>query len=353
MSRWLRYLIPVTIVTGFLCSFFYEVLHYTVILDDCFFDAITHKLGLWKSMVYCFNVANGRWFSHLVTCVFFAFAGHNFTLYAVLLSLLVLLFVCAIAIFIRNYFREFKDKDIRWLNALGYGFFITAFLYFVLYAGRREAWCWLSAATNHLLSTGLSILLIGLLFKKDPPFLYMVLCGFVSLAVGGLNEVNALSTMALLFIGLFSFADTRKKRIAMVLSLVSISVSLVVNFTSAGYRIRMEGLPSFALGQALKNSLHSLLMPFLELEPMAMLFIAGILVYALFSFFIQRSSFKDHLLPENTAFFLFWGVLAFSVFLHCYVLSDVIPARAALWAAAATLLYVFRDLPLKLTATAQ
>jgi len=332
----LKYLLPATLIAGFLFSFCTEALQVTVSSDDCFFDAISHQLGIAQSIFYCYGAANGRWFSHLVSVVTLYFAGHHYMNYVLCVFFFTLLFVLCLARLFYTYAKGPLQKDISPLQALYKGLLFTALLYFIVYSGRRETWFWLSSAANHLLSVSLSALLFSLLLQPGRSLTKDALSFLLAALVGGLNEVNALSDIILalaLFFFLKRYRPHKKYPLSnFLLVIVGIALSLVVNFISRGYRIRMEVLPDFSFMQSLKNTLHSFLLIFLDGNPVTLGLLLALAAGGLVILFRSK---KTSLFKFGTKEALVSAglliVVGFSFFVHCYTLSDIIPARGALW----------------------
>jgi len=302
--------------------------------DDCFFDGITHKFGVWKSFTICHTLVNGRWFGNFTACIFFYLAGHNFKIYALILTIEMLLFVLAAAFLYKNYLQTFRQQKISRFAALAYGFVFTAILYFLMYTGRREVWGWLDSATVHLQSVILCMFLFGLLIRAEQTYVTRYLVVALAFCLGGLNEMNAICSFLLISILLFlpGLEPYRLNRINLVFAGIAITLSLLINYTSAGYRARMGNLPGFTLPQSLKNTLHTFLMPLLELEWVPLLVTILLLGGLIAQLFVYRGRSLPWLTrKEGLALVISLGLICTSFFLHCYTLSDVVPARGALW----------------------
>ena len=73
-----QYVLPAALVAGFLCFFFNDALHYIPNKDDDFNDEYVSKLGIIEAAKLFFSNINGRWFSHIITAIVFAFLKHNY-----------------------------------------------------------------------------------------------------------------------------------------------------------------------------------------------------------------------------------------------------------------------------------
>lgn len=347
----MRYILPATLVAGFLCSFINEALHVRFIPDDCFFDAITHSMGLKGSIGYCYDVANGRWFSHVISSLVLLGAGHNTTVYTFYVFMFLVLFLGCVSVLFKNFYRIFVRKDLSWIKAFLAGLIFVSILYFLLYPGRRDIWFWLSSAANHLLSVSLGLLLFGLLISDRGAFAKSMLVFLVAVCVGGLNEVNAICNL-LLIIGLIFFLpkycpQAITKRGNYLLALLGIILSLGINFMSGGYRTRMEVLPDFALIQALKNTAHSFLQPILQKDMIPVMIIALLGLSYLLQRQLQKNKMSSEAIRREIIVFLtLIFMVGLSFFLHCYTLSDVVPARGALWGYTLFLFVIFTRIKL-------
>jgi len=342
----LKYILPAALVAGFLWSFFYEALHLRFIIDDSFFDAIIHKFGFFGSVKYCYEVANGRWFSHFISCLIFYFSGHTFSSYFFTLVLFLLLFLFAAAFLFKYFMQSFHKKSVSWISAFGSALVFTALLYFLQYEGRREIWIWISSAANHLLSVTLCLFLFGFLLKESANFLVTVFALLVAVCIGGLNEINAICSVltmgGLFLLQQYYYPTVKINKLRLILAIVGICVSLVLNFLSAGYKIRLEGLPDFTFIQSLKNTLHSFLIPVLDTNLITLSVVALILLGVFIKIRIQQQSGVFTWQKKNTIILMAaLTITSLSFFLHCFTLSDIVPPRGALWGYALTLFVLF------------
>lgn len=333
MYKYSKKILPALLIAGFFFSFFYEVQHYKVNIDDCYNDYAVSHWGVAKAAQKSFSDINGRWFSHIITSFTFLFLKHDFFLYAVYLTVFMLLFVFAVNSFYRGCF---QSKKMPQTESLFFSFTFTAALYFLLYDGRHEIWIWVSSVNNHLLSVILSFFLFSVLLKKQY-VATVILIILLSAFIGGLNEVNALCTVlviSLLFLQQNKFFIRINKR-TLLLSFMLISASLLVNIFSGGYESRMNGLPAFNLFQSVKNTAHTALMPFLQ-QNLILLRLIALLVF-LFSLderFYRKRIGKEYFFT----IILSLALMLVSFFLHCLILSDIVPPRGETWACALFLL---------------
>jgi hypothetical protein len=325
-----KYILPAALVAGFLFYFFTDAFNRHVSLDDYFYEGLVRKHGAAGAIRIFYDIANGRWFSHIICGMCFTYIGTGFFGYGIHLTILLLLFVLATAALYKNYYATFLKKDISLISLLPLSFVFAATLYFMLFEGRWETWGWVSSANTHLLSVIVSLFLFSILIKKNTTTVSALLIFLLSAMLGGLNEVNAicaaLTAGGLLFLNKYSFPDIKLNKVNIAVSILAIAASLAINIFSGGYKLRMEGLPDFTITQSLKNTAHSFLMPVLHYHYLSF-YAAALIVFILF---IKETNISFQKNAVLTSVFVL-AVAGFSFFLHCYTLSDVVPARGAIW----------------------
>lgn len=342
-QKLLKYFLPAAMVAGFLCLFFYDALHYITNIDDSFNDEYVSKMGVVNAAKLFFSNINGRWFSHIITAIGFHFLKNNYTYYAIYVTGMMLLFVASICVLHQTYLKTVLSKEISVLKSISFAFVYTATLYFLLFVGRQEIWAWVSSANNHLLSVILCVVLVTLLLQQTT-IIKTIMVLLLAAAIGGLNEVNAVCFVMLVgglyFLQMRNYIELKLSGVAVVLAILIIAVSLSVNIFSGGYESRMNGLPNFTLPQSLKNTVHTFALPVMQYK-----FIA-LRLFALFTFlFFVETNFSGVQLnkKDNMVTVLVFVVVSVSFFLHCYILSDIVPARGEVWSYTMVLflLYVF------------
>ena len=323
-----KYILPAALVAGFLFYFFSDAFNRHFSLDDCFYDGLVRKYGVWGSVDVCYKIANGRWFSHIVCAFSFYFIKQGFFLYGVYLTFLLSLFVLSVNSLYKNYCRSFLNRTVSFSSGLIFSLMFTASLYFLLFEGRWEIWGWIAAANTHLLSVTLCLFLFSLLLMQNPSPPSLIPIFILSAFIGGLNEVNAICTV-LTIVGLSilnKFSQIKLSKLNLLLAVLTIAGSLLININSGGYKLRMEGLPDFNLLQSLKNTLHTFAMPILQYKFLPQFLVSGI-VFFLYLKHRAISLTKTHFLIVSFSVI----VVCISFFLHCYTLSDVVPSRGAIW----------------------
>jgi hypothetical protein len=327
-----QYVLPAALVAGFLCFFFYDAFHYITNIDDSFNDEYVSKLGIVEAAKLFFSNINGRWASHIITTIVFAFLKHNYVYYAVYVTVIMLVFVASISALYKDYLLTFLKKEVSQSKSISFGFVFTATIYFLLFVGRQEIWAWVSSANNHLLSVVLGILLLSLLLKETKKGIITCIIVLWAACIGGLNEVNAvcstLVVMGLFAVQRFYYPQLKLNKLNMLLAIIVILASLSVNVFSGGYESRMNGLPNFTLLQSIKNTVHTFALPVMQYRYIMLR------LFALFTFLFFIDSGFSNLKPTKQNIIMALGIFAIitvSFFLHCYILSDIVPSRGEVW----------------------
>ncbi len=252
--------------------------------------------------------------------------------YVMYVTGIMLLFVVSISALYKNYQRTFYKENISVLKSFGFAWVFTAALFFLLFVGRQEAWAWVSSANNHLLSVILSVFLFSSLIKETNSILNTIWVCILAAALGGLNEVNAtccaMATVGLFALQKFYYPQLKLSKLNMSLAIIIIVISLAVNVLSGGYESRMNSLPNFTLPQSIKNTAHTFALPLMQYR-----FIA-LRLFALITFLFFIDTDFSNLKPTKQDIIVVLGVFAIitiSFFLHCYILSDIVPSRGEVW----------------------
>jgi hypothetical protein len=245
---------------------------------------------------------------------------------------MMLLFVVSISMLHKTYLKTFFSQEVSVLKSVLFAFVFTATIYFLLFVGRQEIWAWVSSANNHLLSVVLCVLLFTLLLQENKSVVKTTSVFLLAAAIGGLNEVNA-SCCVLLIIGFFFlqrfyYPQLKLNKINMILATLVVIGSLSVNVFSGGYESRMNGLPNFTLPQSIKNTVHTFALPVMQYK----LLVLRLFVLFTFLFFIDTDfSLLNFNRKDIRIVCAVLVIIAVSFFLHCYILSDIVPARGEVW----------------------
>jgi len=336
-----QYVLPAALVAGFLYFFFYDALHYIPNGDDDFHDEYVSKLGIIEAAKLFFSNENGRWFSHIITAIAFAVLKHNYIYYDVYVTGVMLLFVVSISVLYKNYLHTFYKVKVSALKSFWFAWVFTATLFFLLFVGRQEIWAWVSSANNHLMSVILCVFLFSLLIKESNSVLKTILMCILAAAIGGLNEVNAvccaMATVGLFALQKFYYPQLKLNSLTIWLATFIIISSLAVNVISGGYESRMNSLPHFTLPQSIKNTVHTFALPVMQYRYIVLR------LFALLTFLFFVGVDFSNLKPTKQDIIIAIGVLviiAILFFMHCYILSDIVPTRGEAWGYT-LLLFVF------------
>ncbi|MBS1647572.1 MAG: hypothetical protein JST67_09555 [Bacteroidetes bacterium] len=329
------------LICSFFIFFFYDAFHYKSNIDDTFNAHTLERLSPIPAAQLFLKEINGRWFSHFITAYTFSLLKSNYTAYALYVTFMLLLFLFSIYFLHKKYSFFYNNQAPSSLSSCGFSLMFTSTLYFLLFDGRQEIWAWVSSVNNHLLSVILGVFLISFLLSKNSTRHTIIIC-VLSLALGGLNEVNAICSALLVSICFFysKYILLKKTSIKNIIgAFFFISLSLTINVLSGGYASRMNTLPPFALLQALKNTVHSFAFPILQYQ----LIPVRLVVLFLFLLFLDvRIVFTK---KRNPSFLTLGAGLVFicvlSFFMHSYILSDVVPPRGEVWVYALMLFAVF------------
>ncbi|HXU26707.1 MAG TPA: hypothetical protein VN698_05690, partial [Bacteroidia bacterium] len=272
------------------------------------------------------------WFSHIITAVGFHFLKNNYTYYALYVTGMMLLFIASISVLHKTYLKTFIGREVSVLKSVLFAFVFTATIYFLLFVGRQEIWAWVSSANNHLLSVILCVLLFSLLLQENKSGLKTTIVFLLAAAIGGLNEVNAtccvLSIVGLFLLQQFYYPQLKLSKANMAMAVIIIVASLLINVISGGYESRMNGLPNFTLPQSIKNTVHTFALPVMQYK----LLVLRLFALLTFLFFID-TNFSTLKLNKRDKIItcVILAIVAVSFFLHCYILSDIVPARGEVW----------------------
>jgi hypothetical protein len=217
---------------------------------------------------------------------------------------------------------------------LFYALLIAAFLFFFIIENSFETWFWISATGVYLVSLIVAMCGFAVLFSEQKAAVKLPAAFVLFLLAGGFSESFAVMYVILLL------ALCRKKsfRIVALPAIAGIMIGLSLHLFSAGREARLEQLPDFTVLQALKNTIHSLAFPLLRYELLPI----KILPIVFFVFFVKsQNAFTFHLSPliRRAAFTLVF--IAISFFIPCYLLSDIVPERAASLGYFAGVLFLF------------
>jgi hypothetical protein len=326
----LRYF-PLSLVSLFLGFFGYFAWNYHLIVDDFQFQTIISQKSIYSASIFYYENFNGRLASHFfLFSVFRIFQGHE-NLFFIYHFLMLAGFVFSLAHFLRNYLESFRNKIISFRQSLYWSLFITAFLFFFFFEGRVELWFWISATGVYLISFILVLNAFAFALRKNQTKISILLSTILFFLAGGFSESYALMYLMILSgIAFFIYKKQllpKNNLLALFFGMLVLIGALIINISSPGIHNRLGWLPEFRFLHALKNTLHSLAFPFLRYKHLP--FVAALTgIFFLFSHFIFSKTAETRKINYSKMILLLFFI-SISFFIPCYLLTDVVPDRAA------------------------
>jgi hypothetical protein len=333
---------PFALVASMLALFGYYAFHCPWLADDYEFQIALQHRNIPEASQYFYRAFNGRLASHFfLNSVIYLFRNSEGLLFIYRFATL-FAFIASLAFLLRNYLAAFRQTIISVTRALFFSAFITAFLFFFFFPAKVEVWFWISATGVYLISLIIAMNGFALLLSAKQSVFKFVLILFLFFLAGGFSETYAIMyiiVLAGILTRFYKKADFSKQKIAAFFALAGIITGLAINLSSGGTENRLEMLPGFYFLYAIKNTVHSLAFPFMNYKQLAIeiLLVAGLLLYAHFYFPVVRAGFT-YFLKRAIVALLF---IAASFFLPCFILSDIVPDRAATLGYFAGILFLF------------
>jgi hypothetical protein len=338
----LRFFPPALIVL-MLVVFGYYAFTYKWILDDFQFRVALRGSTIADTSLYFYKNFNGRFASHLFLCSVFSLFRNSVDLLFIYRFLMLLAFIISLAHLLKNYLALFRETIITTARSIFFATFITSFLFFFFFAGRMELWFWISSTGVYLIGMIIGMNAFALLLSEDQTPLKTGLAAFLFFLAGGFSEAYAIMFLLLLLYIDFKFIRKQsrfaKQRQVINFMYAGMIIGLLANFLSHGTHNRLNTLRDFGILQALKNTTHSLAFSFLRYKYFLIeLALTGIvLLYAHFHFPKAFAGWK-HFFKRATPVVIF---ISISFFIPCYILSDIVPDRAASIGYFAGVLFLF------------
>jgi hypothetical protein len=342
----LYFVLPAALLVVFFAVYIHDTIRYVPDFDDVYFLSVYKALGVWQGTAFFYTHVNGRGLGHFLALGGFALFTEHIQYYWILLLPAVLLFAACQAILLNALANRFWVLHLSFFQSVFAGLLSTACMYFFLFEGRFQTWYWMSSVGVHPLSISLMSLGFACLLKPiriGSRFHILAIVCFTFL--GGLDELCVL--MSFVLFGCMYLNENAKERPALIKLLwpvcVLLALSFGVNLISSGFGSRMDGQPAFALGQSLKNTVHSALLPILKFHYLPVRLIA---LTIWLGFVCQLT--KSHqiaFVTETRKGFLkrslaALGLILLSLFIVCYVLCDISPERCMIFPALFFLLYI-------------
>lgn len=333
---------PHVLVALMLVSFTYHsVLYEYWVLDDFAFQDELKRSGIIDTSLLFYKSANGRLASHFfLSSVIKLFTSFD----QLFIYRLVMLFAFIISLshLLKNYLKAFRKKTISSSRSLFYSAFITSFLFFFYFSGKFELWFWVSSTGVYLISLIIAMNGFALILSDKQTPAGITLATLLFFLAGGFSESYAI--MYFLVLIYFSCKITRNdpfftnRKHIIVPAFIAISAGLLINAFSGGAHNRLDQLNDFGFLYPFKNTLHSLAFPVLRYRYLwiEILITAIFLAYA---YFLFPAHFNWKHFAKKAAVVLLFITLSF--FIPCFILSDIVPDRAASLGYLAGVLFLF------------
>jgi hypothetical protein len=334
---------PAVLVALMLVAFGYYAFHYKWLMDDFQFRNVLKEKSITEASVYFYNNFNGRFASHFFLCSVFTLFRNAVDLLFVYRFFMLFAFIISLSTLLKNYLRLFRGKIISAARSFFFSAFIVSFLFFFFLAGRMEMWFWISSTGVYLagLITGMSA--FALLFSEKQTPAVIILASFLFFLAAGFSESFAIMFLLLLLYLVFRIfrKDSRfaQQKTTANFMLAGIITGLMINLLSNGTHNRLNTLQDFGILYAIKNTTHSLAFSFLRYKYflVELVLILAFLLYAYFHFPKTFGGTK-HFLKSAIPTIVF---ISISFFIPCYILSDIVPDRAASIGYFAGVLFLF------------
>lgn len=334
----LRYF-PVALIAAMLVLFANSTFHYSRwIADDFEFRNVLKEKNIAEASFYFYHNFNGRLASHFFLCSVFSMMNPFIYRFILLVG-----FILSLAYLLRNYLGVFRNKNISYPQSLFSATFVTSLLFFITLEGRFELWFWISATGVYLISLIIAMNAFALLLVERQNGFKVSLAALLFFLAGGFSESFAIMYLLLLcglgFKAIRKEPEFLKRKTGILLSILGICGGLLINLFSGGTHNRLELLQDFGFWHALKNMVHSLALGFLSYYSLmaGLIFIGIFLLYAAFCFPAVSKGWK-YFFRKALPVLLF---ISISFFIPCYILSDIVPYRAASLGYFAGVLFLF------------
>ncbi|MGZ3865700.1 MAG: hypothetical protein ACXVNR_04460 [Bacteroidia bacterium] len=308
-----------------LSRFFIDPFRYTIQADDTIFLRLLQDHSVWDSSFEVQKIYNGRWFSHLYTCIVFDILKMNWHIYFLYDLFVFLLLVVSIFCFFNSFMKAGIISGLTLAKKILLSCFSASVFFIFLVDGRYEVFYWISSVSNHLLSIIFFFFLLALFVSKS--VLRFPLALLLAFCLGQMNEIYIMNYLLILFFLQLAIPQTRGLFFAISFVLI---VSFYFNVTAVGTATRVNrAIPEFSALQASKDIAETFLLPLITYR---YLFIkiatAALLVFSI------RHYFDLHFSLNGKYFFAFnrllLAVSLFGICAQCFLLRLVCPYRSML-----------------------
>jgi hypothetical protein len=322
---------PIALIFLMLGFFGFFAWHYKLIADDFNFIGAIRGRSVLSTSLFFYSNFNGRFFSHLFLCAVFRFISEKEILIFLYRFMLLALFIFSLAHFLKNYLETIRGKFISVKQAFFWSAFITAFLFFFYFTGKLELWFWISATGVYLISIILALNAFAFILNKNRTWNNTSASFLLFFLAGGFSE--SFAVMYLLIMISLEYRILRDNSFSSIhistihSGIFALMISLIINLCSGGIHNRLGNLPHFGFLYAFKNALHSMAFSVLHYRflPFEILLLVIFILYANTQFSKINFSLK-HFFLKSVPLIIFIFV---SFYIPCYLLSDIVPDRAA------------------------
>ena len=328
-------------IAVFFSIFLVETFNYELLKDDIWYKELLSGKEIISAAIYIYLNINGRWFSHLWDCIVFKLFFDHFYLLFIYHLFLLSCFISSLALFVRTVFQKHYSVVISYSKSLLLSTSLTAFFFFFLFEGREDIWYWVCATGVHLLSIIGLLVVLSYCIKDNLKWIEIILFVMSAIAIGGMSESYALMSIVSLLFGIYKQFVSFKKAILIIILIV---LSLLVNILSSGLTSRLSMLPDFNFLLALKNTVHSLLLPLMNYQYLPVKIVVLIITYLLAVkvgnlIMIEQKEFSlRHFLQQLS---IAISIITISFFIPCFLLTDIIAFRMESFGYLFFLLFLF------------
>lgn len=308
-----------------LSRFFIDPFRYTIQADDTIFLRLLQDHSVWDSSFEVQKIYNGRWFSHLYTCIVFDILKMNWHIYFAYDIFVFLLLVISLFSFFHAFMKAGIISTVTLTKKILLSFFTAAVFFIFLVDGRYEVFYWISSVSNHLLSVIFFFFLLALFVSKNSSRFPLAL--LLAFCLGQMNEIYIMNYLLILFFLQLAIPQTRGLFIAIVIIL---GISFYFNVTAVGTATRVNrAIPEFSAAQASKDIAETFLLPFITYRYLLIKIAAAALLV-----FSVRYYFKLSFNLSGKSFYTFnrllLAVSVFGICAQCFLLRLVCPYRSML-----------------------
>lgn len=301
------------IIGAFLVILAIDLGHFVLVSDDLWFRDLTCNRSFGDAFHELYTTVNGRWSSHFIDLSAFYLLRIDLRFQYWIHLIFLFYFVASVAYFIKH----MSSVQVRWQDAFTQAICWVALLFFFCWKDRLECFYWINGEGVYLCSIATTLFLLALLKKKSTTRYEKLLLWVLPFVIAGMYEISALVLM-LSFISM----DVKGKW-----KLVGgLAAGLLLNVIAPGMHARMGLLPEWNWLQAFRNTLHSMLLPLLDLPFLPLRILVLVLTFLLG---MSSRMYIPVVIDWKGGSVLLVGIFLL-YFLPCLTLSDITAARMQL-----------------------